>query len=160
VEVEFVHADASDFRFDEPFDAAVCLCEGAVGLIERGQDAELHDLAIFRNIAASLKPNAPFVMTAMNAYAVIRQMNDQLIHEGRFNPATMTSNYEDDWQLPEGPTRMTIHERLFIAPEMVRMLREAGFVVDNVFGGTAGHWARRFLSLDEVEAMYVCRRKV
>jgi hypothetical protein len=39
------------------------------------------------------------------------------------------------------------------------MLRQAGFIVDNVFGGTAGHWARRPLSLDEVEAMYVCRRQ-
>lgn len=158
LDVEFLRADARDFRFDEPFDVALCLCEGAVGLIEQGQDAEEHDLAIFGHIAASLKANAPFVMTAMNAYAVIRQMSDERVIEGRFNPATMVSNYEDDWQLPEGPRRMTIYERLFIAPEMVRLLRQSGFVVDNVFGGTAGHWGRRPLSLDEVEAMYVCRK--
>jgi 2-polyprenyl-3-methyl-5-hydroxy-6-metoxy-1,4-benzoquinol methylase len=159
VTVEFIHGDATDFAFEEKFDAAICLCEGAVGLVERGQDAEAHDLAIFRNIANSLKPNAPFVLTALNAYAVIRQMNDDRTHEGRFNPVTMISNYEDDWQLPEGPTRMTIYERLFIAPEVVRMLKESGFQVDNVFGGTAGHWGRRFLSLDEVEAMFVCRKR-
>lgn len=159
VAVEFVQADATDFEFEEKFDAAICLCEGAVGLVERGQDAEAHDMAIFRNIAGSLKANAPFVMTALNAYAVIRQMKDEITHEGRFNPVTMVSNYEDDWHLPEGAMRMTIYERLFIAPEVVRMLKEAGFVVDNVFGGTAGHWGRRFLSLDEVEAMYVCRRR-
>ena len=159
VEVGFRQADATDFAFDEPFDIAVCLCEGAVGLVERGADAEAHDLSIFRNIATSLRPNAPFVLTALNGYAVIRQMKDEQTHDGRFDPATMVSNYEDDWQLPEGPIRMTIHERLFIAPEVVSMLGKAGFVVDNVFGGTAGHWARRFLSLDEVEAMFVCRKR-
>lgn len=159
VTVEWVQADATDFSFADKFDAAICLCEGAVGLTERGEDAEIHDKRIFENIANVLKPNAPFVMTALNAYSVIRQMKDEYIHEGRFNPATMVSNYTDEWDLPEGLTLMTINERLFIAPEVVRMLRESGFVVDNVFGGTAGYWSRRFLSVDEVEAMYVSRRK-
>lgn len=159
VEVEWVQADATDFHFDEPFDAAICLCEGAVGLIERGENAEAHDMAIFRNIAASLGPNKPFLLTALNGYSVIRQMKDEFVPEGRFDPATMVSNYEDQFDLPEGPTLMQIHERLFIAPEMVRMLTASGFTVDNVYGGTAGHWARRYLSLDEVEAMYVCRKR-
>ncbi len=159
VEVEWVQADATAFTFDRQFDAALCLCEGAVGLIEKGEDAEAHDQAIFQNIASSLKQNAPFLMTALNGYSVIRQMKDEHIHGGRFDPNTMVASYQDEWDLPEGATIMTIYERLFIAPEVVRMLRDAGFVVDNVFGGTAGHWHRRHLSLDEVEAMFVCRRK-
>lgn len=158
-QVRWFQGDATNFAFEEPFDAAICLCEGAVGLVERGEDAEKHDGAIFRNIANSLKPNAPFVLTALNGYSVIRQLKDEFVHEGRFDTATMISNYVDEWDLPEGATLMTIHERLFIAPEVTRMLREAGFVVDNVFGGTAGHWSRRFLSLDEVEAMYVARKQ-
>ncbi len=158
VEVEFIQADATDFKLETRFDAALCLCEGAVGLIEKGEDAEQHDLAIFRNIAQSLKPNAPFLMTALNAYSTIRQMSDEHVHEGRFNPVTMVSSYEDQWDLPDGARNMTIYERLFIAPEVVRMLTASGFTVDNVYGGTAGYWARRALSLDEVEAMYVCRR--
>lgn len=158
-QVRWYQGDATSFAFEEPFDAAICLCEGAVGLVERGEDAEKHDGAIFENIANSLKPNAPFVLTALNGYSVIRQLKDEFVHEGRFDTATMISNYVDEWDLPEGATLMTIHERLFIAPEVTRMLREAGFVVDNVFGGTAGHWARRFLSLDEVEAMYVARKR-
>jgi len=158
VEVHWIQADATQFSLSG-FDMVLCLCEGAVGLIEKGEDAEAHDAAIFKNIAASLKPNGAFVMTALNGYSVIRQMKDDFIAEGRFDPDTMISNYTDEWDLPEGLTLMTIHERLFIAPEVVRMLREAGFVVDHIFGGTAGHWARRFLSLDEVEAMFVCRKR-
>jgi 2-polyprenyl-3-methyl-5-hydroxy-6-metoxy-1,4-benzoquinol methylase len=158
VEIRWIQADATDFELDATFDVGLSLCEGGVGLIERGESAEAHDLAIFKNISKALKPNAPFILTALNGYSIIRQMKDEHTHEGRFNPATMLANYQDEWDLPEGPTIMTIRERLFIAPEVVRMLTESGFVVDNVFGGTAGHWGRRFLSLDEVEAMFVCRK--
>lgn len=158
VEVNWVQADALDFKFEESFDAALCVCEGAVGLIEHGEDAEAHDRAIFRNIAAVLKPNAPFLLTALNGYSTIRQMNDQQVIQGRFNPATMVSHYVDEWQLPDGVAHVTIYERLFIPPELVRLLRDSGFTVDNVFGGTAGHWGQRPVSLDEVEAMFVCRR--
>jgi hypothetical protein len=51
-----------------------------------------------------------------------------------------------------------IRERLFIPPEMVRLLAEAGLRCDRVFGGTAGNWGQRPLDLDEIEVMYVCRR--
>jgi 2-polyprenyl-3-methyl-5-hydroxy-6-metoxy-1,4-benzoquinol methylase len=159
VDVRWIQADATDFTMDEKFDVGLSLCEGGVGLIERGESAERHDMAIFSNIGAALRPNAPFILTALNGYSIIRQMKDEHIQDGRFNSATMLANYQDEWSLPEGQKMMTIYERLFIAPEVVKMLSEAGFVVDNVFGGTAGYWGRRFLSLDETEAMFVCRRK-
>ena len=98
-------------------------------------------------------------MTALNGYSIIRQMKDEHIAEGRFDPSTMLANYVDEWDLPEGPTLMRIRERLFIPPEVTAMLSRSGFLVDNVYGGTAGHWGQRFLSLDEVEAMYICRKR-
>jgi len=158
VEVDFIQADAAQWSSTEPFDAAISLCEGGMGLIERGADAESHDSAILSNIAQSLKPNAPFLLTALNGYSIIRQMQDEHVAAGAFDPVTMVADYQDQWNLPEGPRVVQVYERLFIAPEMVRMLKQAGFRVDHVFGGTAGQWAQRPLSLDEVEAMYVCRR--
>jgi SAM-dependent methyltransferase len=159
VQVEWIQADATHFTLDKTYDAAICLCEGAVGLIEHGEDAEKHDHAIFSHIAACLKPNAPFLLTALNGYSIIRQMSDEHVKEGRFDPATMIASYEDEWELAGGNQVVKVYERLFIAPEMVKLLQSGGFVVDNVYGGTAGHWHRRPLSLDEVEAMYVCRRR-
>lgn len=160
VEVEFIQKDATFFTFDEPFDAAICLCEGAVGLIEHGEDAEAHDNAIFLNIARSLKQNSPFLLTALNGYSIIRQMTDEMVAQGRLDPATMVANYTDELLIPGGAKIVNIYERLFIAPEVVKMLRGAGFSVDNVYGGTAGHWSPpRPVGLDEVEAMFVCRRR-
>ncbi|CAN5443880.1 class I SAM-dependent methyltransferase [soil metagenome] len=158
LDVEFIEADAKDFQLEPVFDAAICLCEGGVGLIERGEDAEAHDLAIFRNISASLKKGSPFLLTALNGYSIIRQMQDEHIRDGQFDPATMVANYEDQWDLPNGSQIVKVYERPFIAPEIVGMLRRAGFSVDGVLGGTAGHWHHRPISLDEVEAMFICRK--
>lgn len=159
VDIDWVQADARDFALDKIFDGAICLCEGSLGLIEKGENPVEHDLSIYRNIARHLKPNAPLVITCLNGYSVIRQMKDEFIADGRFNPATMVSNYMDEWQLPSGTKQIQVYERLFIAPEVVSMLEQAGFVVDAVYGGTAGYWGRRPLSLDEVEAMFCCRKK-
>jgi cyclopropane fatty-acyl-phospholipid synthase-like methyltransferase len=156
--VNFIQADVTEWRSEFPFDAAICVCEGGVGLIDRLEDAESHDLSIFENIWSSLSAGAPFLLTSLNGYSTIRQMKDEFIADGRFDPATMFSNYQDQWDLPGGPQVVTIRERLFIPPEVVKMLRSVGFEVDNVYGGTAGHWERRPVSLDEVEVMYVCRK--
>lgn len=159
VEVEWIEADATEFVTDRHFDAAICLCEGGFGLIGLEDDPETHDRSIVGNIAQALRPGAPFLMTALNGYSIVRQMKDEAVEQGSFDPATMVATYQDEWSLPEGQTIVQIRERLFIPPEVVRMLTEAGFEVLHVYGGTAGEWSRRPLKLDEVEAMYVARRR-
>lgn len=158
VSVEFIQADATKFALSRMFDAALCLCEGGFGLIGTDDDPYRHDSAILRNIAIHLPSGAPFLLTCLNGYSVIRQMKDEMTVEGKFDPATMISAYVDEWDLPEGKRHIQIRERLFIPPEVVRMLGEGGFRTEAVYGGTAGHWGRRPLMLDEIEAMYVCRR--
>lgn len=158
VDVEFIEADVTQFRPSRTYDAVVCLCEGGFGLIGEGEDAVAHDLAILRNAYEALMPGGPFVLTALNGYSIIRQMTDEHVKEGRFDPATMQAAYVDEMKLPEGPTRIFIRERLFIPPEIVAMMRHVGFQVEHVWGGTAGEWGKRPLKLDEIEAMYVARK--
>lgn len=158
VEVRWICADATAFKLDQVFDAAICLCEGGFGLLGSEDDPWAHDSSILARISEHLKPGAGFLLTALNGYSALRRMKDEHVANGAFNPATMVAHYEDEWELPEGNRIVQIRERLFIAPEVVRMLQEAGFRVDAVYGGTAGNWGRRPLMLDEVEAMYVCRK--
>jgi 2-polyprenyl-3-methyl-5-hydroxy-6-metoxy-1,4-benzoquinol methylase len=155
VEVEWIKADATKWQPELLYDHVLCLCEGGLGL-PQNLDPISHDLSILRLAYNALRPNGMFVSTQMNGYALIRQMTDELVQAGRFDPATMVANYEDEWDLPEGKRTMTILERQFIPPEMVAMLRHVGFEVRHVWGGTAGEWGRRPIKLDEVEAMYVC----
>jgi 2-polyprenyl-3-methyl-5-hydroxy-6-metoxy-1,4-benzoquinol methylase len=158
VEVEWLQADATRFEAEILYDAVICLCEGGFGLVELNENPIVHDLAILRNLYGALRPNGKFVLTALNGYSIIRQMTDEHVAEGRFDPATMVAVYQDEWDLPEGKRLMTIKERLFTPPELVAMLTHVGFTVDHVWGGTAGEWGQRPVKLDEVEAMYVCRK--
>jgi len=158
VNVEWVQGDAADFHLQDTFDAALCVCEGAFGLIGADDDPEEHDFNILKCAAAALKNGGGFLLTALNAYGAIRRMTDENIKNGAFDPATMVAEYEDEWDLPEGKKSLVVRERLFIAPEVTRMLREAGFRVNAVYGGTAGNWSRRPISLDEIEVMYVATK--
>jgi cyclopropane fatty-acyl-phospholipid synthase-like methyltransferase len=77
VEVELIHADATQFTSERLFDAAICLCEGAFSLLGSEDDPIEHDLAILRNIRAVLKPGARFVLTTANACRLIRQATQE-----------------------------------------------------------------------------------
>jgi SAM-dependent methyltransferase len=158
VAVEWIHADATQWQPDVLFDHVLCLCEGGLGLPGPGSDPISHDLAILRTAYRALRPNGTFVATALNGYALIRQMTDDHVKGGQFDPATMIANYEDTWTLPSGERTVTVYERQFIPPEMVALLHHTGFQVLHVWGGTAGNWGRRPVLLDEVEAMYVARK--
>jgi ubiquinone/menaquinone biosynthesis C-methylase UbiE len=158
VSVAWVNGDATTFSLPDKYDAALCVCEGAFGLIGSEDDPESHDLEVLKHVAAALRPGGGFLLTALNAYAPIRRFKYENIQSGAFDPATMIAEYEDDWDLPEGKTTLVVRERLFIAPEVTRMLREAGFRVNAVYGGTAGNWGKRPLSLDEIEMMFVSTR--
>lgn len=159
VEVCWVEADATAFVADKAHDAAICLCEGAFGLVEHDEDPLTHDMAILRNVAASLKPGAPFVLTALNGYALIRRMTDRDVDAGTFDPASMLAQYVDQMDLPEGQRAVLVRERLFIPPELAAMTYHSGFDVEHVWGGTAGDWGKRPLKLDEIEVMLVARKR-
>lgn len=158
VEIDFIEVDAAEFRTDLPFDHVICLCEGGFNLADFDEDPVAHDLGILRSAFENLATKGRFVLTCLNGYQVIRQMTDDAVAKGSFNPVTMISHYQDTWSLPEGERTMMIRERLFIPPEVIAMLRHIGFEVLHVWGGTAGEWGKRVIKLDEIEVMYVATR--
>ncbi len=158
LEIEWVEANLTEWQRPGAFEAAICLCEGGFGLINQDEDGVTHDLAILRNISASLVVGAPFILTALNGYALIRRMTDEAVTQGAFDPATMVLHHLDEMDLPEGPIQMIVKERLFIPPEVIALMRFAGFEVDAVYGGTAGEWGERPLKLDEIEMMIIARK--
>jgi SAM-dependent methyltransferase len=156
VEVVFVHADATEFLAAKPFDAVVCLCGSAFTMVDLDGDADAHDRAILGNIARSLRPGSPFVLTTPNGYCRIREV---AADDTGFDPVTMTHVREDDFTVGGATGQMRYKERLYIVPELVALLGESGFDVEHIWGGTAGRWGRRPLDLDEIEVMVVARRR-
>jgi len=156
VHVDWIRSDATRFSFPENYDAAICLCEGAFGLLGQGDDPVEQPLAILRNVARSLKPQGKALFTVLNATAMIRRYQNDDIAAGRFDPTTLVESSEHP---PcEGAPPVPVRERGFVGTELVLLFSLAGMSVVNLWGGTAGNWGRRPLDLDEFEIMVVARK--
>ena len=156
VQVEWIHADATRFSLPERFDGAICLCEGAFGLLGKSDDPVEQPLAILRNVSRALKGEAKAVFTVLNGVAMMRRFQERDVAAGRFDPLTLveTSEYAPRQGLPAVRAR----ERGFVPTELSLLFRLAGMPVLELWGGTAGNWGRRSLDLDEVEIMIVARK--
>jgi len=64
VQVDFRVGDARELPFENEFDAAICLCEGAFGLLEN--DAE--NYKVLKAIHKSLKKHGIFILTTLNIF--------------------------------------------------------------------------------------------
>jgi cyclopropane fatty-acyl-phospholipid synthase-like methyltransferase len=153
VKVEWIHADATEFKSNNTFDAAICLCEGAFGLLGKDGDPFEHGSSILRNMNRALKPNAKVIFTVVNGLALIRRSKQEDVEEGRFDPTTMAEVSPMEYDTSEGKKSLLLRERGFVPTELVMMFRQTGFEVKNVWGGTAGKWGRRGIDLDEMEIM-------
>ena len=154
-----VHADATNMTFDAQFDAAICLCEGAFGLIGQDEDPMQHDLDILKRIHAALRPGAKFILGALSGTEKIRRCKQDDVRSGRFDPFTLVEWFTMEYDTPEGKKSVELRERGFIASELALMLRISGFEVQNIWGGTAGNWRHGPLDLDEMELMLIAVRK-
>lgn len=156
VSVNWIEADATSFSMREPFDAAICLCEGAFGLLGTSHNPILQPLSILRNIALALHPGAPCLFTVLNGYRMARQHTPEDVASGKFDPMSLAERSElapsGDWAV--SPLR----ERGFVPTELTLLFSAAGFEIDHIWGGTAGNWGRRPIDLDEMEIMVVARR--
>jgi cyclopropane fatty-acyl-phospholipid synthase-like methyltransferase len=158
VELTWIHADATEVELGAAFDAAICLCEGAFGLIGKGGDPIEHTLSILRRAHAALKPDAPLVLTCISAFGVIRRQTKQDVDKGLFDPLTMAQLYEMDYQTKVGKKIVMMRERSYTPTELRLLFELAGFEVRHIWGGTAGNWGRRPIDLDEIEIMVVARK--
>ncbi len=156
VGVEWVRCDAARFSFPERYDAAICLCEGAFGLLGRDDDPVDQPLSILVNVSRSLKPRAKALFTVLNGSAMVRRHENRDVTEGRFDPITMVRSSE--LAPREGMPAVALRERAFMPTELVLLFRAAGMAVLHLWGGTAGSWGRRPLDLDEIEIMVVACR--
>lgn len=158
VEVTWVRADVAESVPQGPFDAALCLCEGAFGLLGASDSPDDHESRILRNINRALRPSSRLVLTASNGMALVRRFTDQDVSAGRFDPHTMVEAYELEYDTPRGRRKIPVREKAFTPSELALLLRDAGFEVEHIWGGTAGNWGRRKVQLDEIEIMVVARK--
>lgn len=157
VEIEFRQADATEFTIDEPCDAAICICEGAFGLLASDDDPIEHPLAILRCVAGALKPGSPAIFTVLNGYRMAREFNQVDVTGGNFDPLTLSTISECNTS--DVTAECAMRERGFMPTELRLLFDRAGFSIEHIWGGTAGNWRRGPIDLDEFEVMVVARKR-
>lgn len=158
VTLDLVHANIMDFKPHQAYDAALCLCEGALCLLDAEDDPFTRDEEVLRKVCSALKPGGKFIVNVLNACRNLRMHTDEEILEGKFDLLTMTVINDEVYDTPKGPIRIQGRERVYTQSEFVGMMKRAGFVIDHVWGGTAGSWLRQPMKLDEYEFMVIAHR--
>jgi SAM-dependent methyltransferase len=158
VEVTFEQANMAEYQPHSQYDAAICLCEGALCLLGSGDDPYTRDELVLRKIAAALKPGAMFITTVLNGCRMIRAISDEDVASGRFDPVTMVESYDMEVETAQGIQKIPVRERMYTPAEFVGMMQRAGFQVEHVWSGSAANWQREPMKLDEMEFMVVAKR--
>jgi SAM-dependent methyltransferase len=151
VNITWVQSDAANFALDTKFDAAICLCEGAFGLLGNAEETIDQPLAIIKNISQSLKPGGQALFTVLNGLRMIRQQTQADADAGNFDPLSLS--VVSECPPAEGAQPVRVRERGFVPTELVLLFRLGGMSVVNIWGGTAGTWKKANLNLDEFEIM-------
>ena len=144
--------DARKLAFDQAFDAAICLCEGAFGLA----GSEAGHRQILTGIQAALRPGARFVLTVMNALNMVRRLDSTATFD--FQTATVMS--VEQITNPDKQTRsVEMYPTAFTYRELKWLLEAVGFQVEAVYGCTVGHFQRLPPTLDDIELMLIARKQ-
>ncbi len=160
VSVEWLHADAATFQRVNAFDAAICLCEGAMCLLATNDDPLERDLTILRNVHASLRVQGRLLLNVLNGCRQLRTYTDDDVQAGRYDILNMTEVSDVAAYVPDAAADLYLRERGYTPPEIHRMLTLVGFRVLGIYGGTAGSWNLSPPKLDEMELMILADKTV
>lgn len=148
---EFRVMDARALEFENEFDAAICLCEGAFGVA--GDEAAHRQ--ILAGVSRALRPGARFVLTAINAFSATRN-EDPAVYT---DPYTATSSWTQSFENSQGETRaFRMYCTAFTYRELKWLLEGAGLEALAGYGCAAGNFTREPLKLTDIEIMMVARK--
>jgi SAM-dependent methyltransferase len=156
--VSFERLDARSLPFDQEFDAAISLCQGAFGLADWGSDASVldPDTEVLDGIARALRPGGRAAVTAFSAYFQVRHVEAM----GSEFHASRGVNHERT-VIKDEAGRDEEHDlwtTCFTPRELRLMAARSGLQVDHIWSVTPGAYAREEPGLDSEEFLLVARR--
>jgi ubiquinone/menaquinone biosynthesis C-methylase UbiE len=122
--VTFERCDARSLRFEAEFDAVICLCQGAFGMMTADGD----DAAVVAGLARSLRPGGRLALSAFNAYFAVKYHD-----EAQFDALTGVSHEMTEIRSESGTSRIVDLWTGCYTPRELRLLLGAhGFEVDSI----------------------------
>ena len=146
----FERLDARHLPFREEFDAAICLCEGAFGLMT----ADGENSAVLAGIAAALKPGGMLALSAFSSYYSVKY------HEAlSFDAATGISHERTEVKDEAGiAIEVDLWTTCFTPRELRLMCNRADLDVVDIWSVEPGAYRRTPPNIETPEFLVIARR--
>ena len=146
----FERLDARHLPFREEFDAAICLCEGAFGLMT----ADGENGAVLAGIAAALKPGGLMALSAFSSYYSVKY------HEAlSFDAATGVSHERTEVKDDAGiAIEVDLWTTCFTPRELRLMCAQVDLDVVDVWSVEPGAYTRTPPNIETPEFLVIARR--
>ncbi|MCD6577328.1 MAG: methyltransferase domain-containing protein [Anaerolineaceae bacterium] len=132
--VDLNQCDARKINYQEEFDVAIMLCEGAFSLMEEDR----MDRLILANIFYALRAHGKLIMTAPNAAFMLTKQSD-----ATFDPLTFRETFKLEKKRSDGSNKMLdCTQRYYTCPELNGLLRQVGFKTVEFFACTKAGYNR------------------
>jgi SAM-dependent methyltransferase len=120
----FERVDARVMEFESDFDAVICLCQGAFGMMT----ADGEDDSVVARMARALRPGGRVALSAFNAYFAVKY------HDGaQFDAATGVSHELTEIRSESGDRRtVDLWTGCYTPRELRLLLTSHGLAVDSV----------------------------
>jgi len=165
VAVDFQRRNATQPHFQQEFDAAIMICEGAFSLMETDE----LNYAVLVHAAAALRPGAKLLFTTLNAlYPLYHSVQELLNANGAgevidkltFDLLTFREQAELTFTDDAGQSHtVQTNERYYTPAELRWLLKTAGFAKVDIFGGRLGQFSREHaLTPNDFEMLVIAEK--
>lgn len=146
----FERLDARHLVFDAQFDAVICLCQGAFGLMTANGD----DRTVLAGIARALKPGGRLALSAFNAYFAVKY------HEAAtFDAGSGVSHERTEVRDESGTVAEVDLWTGCYTPRELRLLLDAtGVQVESISSVEPGAYGEMTASTESAEFLVIAQR--
>ena len=143
----FERMDARAMTFDNEFDVAICLCQGAFGLMTAGG----HDIDVLTGIRRALKPTGTLVLSAFNAYFAVKYFDEAV-----FDADSGVNHEKTEVRNQNGEVLgADLWTGCYTPRELRLMLEKAKMNVRDIFSVDPGAYANAVPSLESSEYLVI-----
>jgi SAM-dependent methyltransferase len=146
----FERADARSLAFEDEFDAVICLCQGAFGMMTAaGEDA-----AVVAGMARALRPGGRLALSAFNAYFAVKYHDD-----AQFDAASGVSHEVTEIRSESGERRdVDLWTGCYTPRELRLLLGVHGFEIDSISSVEPGVYGADPPTIESPEYLVLAHR--
>jgi SAM-dependent methyltransferase len=146
----FERLDARHLPFDREFDAVICLCQGAFGLMRTHEG----DDAVLAGMARALRPGGRLALSAFNAYYAVRYHE-----EATFDAATGVAHERTEVRDETGAAaEVDLWTGCYTPRELRLMVERHGLVLDRLSSVEPGAYGDHQPSTESPEYLVLAHR--